>query len=396
MPSNPFAQRSGGVAGQPVKAKPIASAPPLGGANTTTKKKSDNRGNRIASALGRAGAAVIGDQAHPFAQIGNLIAGEAEQDIFSSTLSDLLEGKNISDVDTRGLDPDQIERALKLQKEGQATSLGKNKELLSQLEQIANMDLPENVRIQMTNQAYAAAGIDPNWQAGGEEVGKSLKSETEKRKELIKAQGEEDRFEQYQGSQQDLELIREKGGIDAAIAESNREGQLDVAVTAATFRLLGIQLDVAGQIKANKARFGDDPMMGVKLNAVMQQMVNLNRFETQPLTPAESTAEFVRLLKSFGLEEFAEGLEKTAGTVTPPDQFKFYAEGAGVEVPAVEGEKEAPLKKAPAKKEEKKEPKGDSNRGGKKKEKATGIAPGLRGESTIKKPARRERGSRFN
>ncbi|MBT7187994.1 hypothetical protein HN911_11770, partial [Candidatus Bathyarchaeota archaeon] len=118
---NPFAVSSGGRAGQPVAAKPKAVSTPNGGLNTAVKTGDKNSGNRIASALGRAGAAVIGDPKHPFAQIGNLIAGEAEQDIFSSTVSDLLEGKNIEDVDTRGLSPEQISEALRLKKEGQAT-----------------------------------------------------------------------------------------------------------------------------------------------------------------------------------------------------------------------------------------------------------------------------------
>ncbi|MBT7914386.1 hypothetical protein HN588_10805 [Candidatus Bathyarchaeota archaeon] len=389
---NPFAVSSGGRAGQPVAAKPKAVSTPNGGLNTAVKTGDKNSGNRIASALGRAGAAVIGDPKHPFAQIGNLIAGEAEQDIFSSTVSDLLEGKNIEDVDTRGLSPEQISEALRLKKEGQATRLGTNKELLSQLRQVATLEnISDDQRAFLNKNVFTAAGMPVDSELI-DSISGEAESETQTR--LMQEQARLERFAQYQGAQQDIALVNEKGGIDKAIANIQAATQLDVAATSAVARLLGIQLDIAGQVEANKARYGDDPLMPVKLTAVLQYMAQADKHEVNAMTPAERNAEFIRVAKAMGLEEFATGLENNpiVGGTAERDEFLEVAEGADVVV--AQGEEAAAVpKEEEGKKKKTKEPKEDSNRA---KKKVTGIFPSLRGDGTsLKKPARRVRPSRF-
>jgi hypothetical protein len=305
---NPFAVRSGGRAGQPVAAKPKAVSTPNGGLNTAVKTGDKNRGNRIASALGRAGAAVIGDAAHPFAQIGNLIAGEAEEDIFSSTVSDLLEGKDISQVDTRGLSPEQISEAMRLKKEGQATKLGTTKEVLSQLKQISTLEgLSEAQRTLLSRNVFTSAGLEVDEEAiegiSGESVGETqeglLKTESDLKIEQIQAQAKED-----------AELIDARGGVDKVIAGIRAETQLDVAAMSGLFRQLGIQTDIAGKVDAEDKKRNADPTFRDNLAAAITIFQALPQHPDLVPTEEESLATISNILRALKEGEFADQLSK--------------------------------------------------------------------------------------
>lgn len=133
MPLQPNPFNSSTVTGEPYFTTP-----------SVTKTKSNTRSN-VANMLGKAAQAVMGPyQDNVVAQLGGLGAQLAQRKVYSDTVSRLLAGEDISNIDTRILDPEQITAAMNIKDQAVKSRLADSELRLRQAERIDKLNIAQD------------------------------------------------------------------------------------------------------------------------------------------------------------------------------------------------------------------------------------------------------------
>jgi len=285
----------------------------LPGSRTTTSTtapaalgRGSQRDLTIASLLGQVAQAIQPEGIG--ARLGAVAVEGARDTRIRNALARSLAGEELTPEDLTGLGAEDVEQIESLTERAQRRRFEREK----RLEESQGAELERRAKALANIREGAEAGLSDEVLAGmareaGIEPGSAdFKGATERQKELLAAQGT-----------QTIEQIKQRGVEDIELENQKHQN-----------RMLEIDKEIGGRLKAIEAQVGKDVEQLAKYNAALR---TVSSFKTEISTPEELAIVFEDALRANGLGEMADQMQgetwlKWAAGINVP-----RAGGAGVQ-----------------------------------------------------------------